>query len=297
MEHKEVLELDLKSLEDHQAVQNNNFRFITSCFGFVMSLVKMEPVLFKVGQPYRIKEGRIVLVERGWVCLSLNLIEYTFEENTLSLISSNSIIQLQEISPDCDAKMIAIDLDFIKFSEKEDPFTHFLQGQRNVRMTLTKEQRKQMDAFFSLMWKVLQEPVFRKEVVQHLVTAFIYNIQYIAEENPQIANNRLSRQEDIFQRFISLVNTYNKTERNVNFYAEKLYLTPRYLNTVIRQVSQQTVMEWINQAVTQEAKVLLKHSNLLVYQIADELNFPNPSFFCKFFKRMTGMTPQEYQRK
>ena len=102
-------------------------------------------------------------------------------------------------------------------------------------------------------------------------------------------------QEEIFQRFISLVNAYSKRERNVSFYADKLCLTPRYLNTVIRQASQQTVMDWINQSIILEAKVLLKHSNRLVYQISDELNFPNPSFFSKFFKRMTGMTPHEYQ--
>lgn len=88
-----------------------------------------------------------------------------------------------------------------------------------------------------------------------------------------------------------------QNERTVGFYADKLCLTPRYLNTLIRQVSHQTVMEWINQSVILEAKVLLKHSNLLVYQISDELHFPNPSFFCKFFKRMTGMTPQEYQKR
>ena len=56
-------------------------------------------------------------------------------------------------------------------------------------------------------------------------------------------------------------------------------------------------MQWINKAVILEAKVLLKHSNLLVFQISDELNFPNPSFFSKFFKRMTGMTPAEYQKQ
>ena len=54
-------------------------------------------------------------------------------------------------------------------------------------------------------------------------------------------------------------------------------------------------MDWINQSIILEAKVLLKHSNLLVYQISDELILPNPSFFSKFFKRMTGMTPHEYQ--
>ena len=107
---------------------------------------------------------------------------------------------------------------------------------------------------------------------------------------------RLTHQESIVQQFSSLVTSYSKTERNVGFYADKLCLTPRYLNTLIRQTSQQTVMDWINQSIILEAKVLLKHSNLLVYQISDELNFPNPSFFCKFFKRMTGMTPQEYQK-
>ena len=146
------------------------------------------------------------------------------------------------------------------------------------------------------MWDVLQEPVFRKEVIQHLLAGLLYNIEYIAKNKGQSESSPLTHQNDIFQRFISLVNTYSKTERNVSFYADKLCLTPRYLNTVIRQASQQTVMDWINQSIILEAKVLLKHSNRLVYQISDELNFPNPSFFSKFFKRMTGITPQEYQK-
>lgn len=120
--------------------------------------------------------------------------------------------------------------------------------------------------------------------------------KYIARSNMLTNPVQLTRQEEIFQRFISLVNTYSKKERNVNFYADKLCLTSRYLNTVVRQASQQTVMEWINQSIMLEAKILLKHGNQLVYQISDELNFPNPSFFCKFFKRMTGMTPHEYQK-
>ena len=45
-------------------------------------------------------------------------------------------------------------------------------------------------------------------------------------------------------------------------------------------------------SITQDMKLC----DLKNYQISDELNFPNPSFFCKFFKRMTGMTPQEYQK-
>ena len=105
-----------------------------------------------------------------------------------------------------------------------------------------------------------------------------------------------SRQEQVFNQFIQLVNQYASQERNVSFYADKLCLTPRYLNSLIWQASNRTVMDWINEAVIIEAKVLLEYSNKLIYQIADELNFPNTSFFCKFFKRMTGMTPLAYQK-
>lgn len=80
--------------------------------------------------------------------------------------------------------------------------------------------------------------------------------------------------KELFRRFIALVNQHSKHERSVNFYADKLCLTPHYLSSVIRETSGQTVMQWINQAVILEAKVLLKHSNLLVFQISDELNFP-----------------------
>lgn len=148
-----------------------------------------------------------------------------------------------------------------------------------------------------MIWDAVHKVPFRREVVQHLIMALLYNIRYIHAKNEESTPLQLSRQEEVFRRFIGLVNEHSKRERNISFYADKLCLTPHYLSTVIREVSGQTVMQWINQAVILEAKVLLKHSDLLVFQISDELGFPNPSFFSKFFKRITGMTPAEYQKK
>ena len=65
--------------------------------------------------------------------------------------------------------------------------------------------------------------------------------------------------------------------------------------SVIREVSGQTVMQWIHRHIIQQAKLQLKYSDLPVWQIAESLNFPNPSFFSKFFKRETGMTPNEFR--
>ena len=296
MEQKEPMELGLQLLKDINIVRHNEFRFINAEFGFVTSFSKMETTIFKIGQPYRLQEGRIAIITNGRARVLINLIEYIFRPNYISLIAPGSIIQIIETSQDFDAHMMAIEHNFLPVSGKEEFFAHFLQRKKNLLLPLTTTEQVQIENFITVMWDVLQEPVFRKEVIQHLLAGLLYNIEYIAKKKGQSESSPLTHQNDIFQRFISLVNTYSKTERNVSFYADKLCLTPRYLNTVIRQASQQTVMDWINQSIILEAKVLLKHSNRLVYQISDELNFPNPSFFSKFFKRMTGMTPQEYQK-
>ena len=86
-------------------------------------------------------------------------------------------------------------------------------------------------------------------------------------------------------------------EHAIAFYADRLCLTPNHLGSVIREVSGQTVMQWIHRHIIQQAKLQLKYSDLPVWQIAESLNFPNPSFFSKFFKRETGMTPAEYRNR
>lgn len=296
MEKKEPVDLGLKLLEDQKIVRHNEFRFITSTFGFVNSFAKMESIFITYNQPYRIKEGRIAIVKQGTAQIRINLIEYNFHPGDMLLMTPNSIIEIDKVSPDFDMKMMAIDTNFLPVTGNEDFFTFFPQHQKNILLSLTPKEQTQIDHYFVLIWNILQETTFRKEVIQHLLASLLYNIEYILNNNQSTAGH-LTHQEDIFQRFIALVSMHSKQERSVSFYADKLCLTPRYLNTVIRQTSQQTIMDWINQSIIQEAKVLLKHSNLLVYQISDELRFPNPSFFSKFFKRMTGMTPQEYQKK
>jgi len=71
-------------------------------------------------------------------------------------------------------------------------------------------------------------------------------------------------------------------------------ITPKYLNTVVREVKGISASQIIANAVIMEAKSRLKSSTDTVQQIAISLNFPNQSFFTKYFKRNTGMTPSEY---
>lgn len=79
------------------------------------------------------------------------------------------------------------------------------------------------------------------------------------------------------------------------FYARELCLTPKYLSSVVKKTTNRTVTEWINETVVLDAKTQLKSSQMTVQQIANYLNFPTPSFFGRFFKKHTGMTPKAYR--
>ena len=257
-------------------------------------MYEMNNRFFHVGQPYRAKEVRILRGIKGCARMSVNLMEYTIKEHTIGLIPPNALLQIVDISSDYDIQALAADSNFIP-TQQHSILTDW-HTQQAVFLDNHVEEWQRTGTYFSLIWEAVHLQPYRREVVQHLITSLLYNFHYLQADSRRDELLRPSRHEELFRRFITLVNEHCKTQRTTAFYADRLCLSPRYLSSVIRDVSGRTVVEWVNQAVVLEAKVLLKHSDLLTYQIADELHFPNPSFFSKFFKRMTGMTPQEYQR-
>lgn len=281
--------------ENEELITNVEFRSIRPGVGMVISSAQMQGSLVQTGQPYRTKESRIIRVMKGNARISINLVEYEVEKDTLIISPPNSLIELIEITPDYDFQIIVHENGFLP-ALQENSLSDLYEPQGTV-LSMEQEEKKRITQFFSLLWESMHCTPFRREVVQHLIIALLNDIRYIRDQKQTGTPFHPSRQEEILRRFIALVNEYGKRERNTGFYADKLCLTTHYLSTVIREASGQTVMQWINQAVILEAKVLLKHSDLLVFQISDELNFPNPSFFSKFFKRITGMTPAEYQKQ
>lgn len=82
----------------------------------------------------------------------------------------------------------------------------------------------------------------------------------------------------------------------MQYYADKLCITPKYLTIITRQISGRNATSWITHTAILNAKSLLTGTRLTVQQISNKLNFPNPSFFGQYFLRHTGMTPKEFRR-
>ena len=137
---------------------------------------------------------------------------------------------------------------------------------------------------------------YRKEIAEHLMIVFFYEISAIYQRGRPVIQRSRKRDEELFEQFLFLVTQHCRQERQLEFYANQLFLTSKYLSSVVKQVSGQSASEWIARMVISNAKTLLRSSSLTVQQIANELNFPNPSFFGQYFKKHMGMTPKEYKQ-
>jgi AraC-like DNA-binding protein len=139
---------------------------------------------------------------------------------------------------------------------------------------------------------------FDDTIIDHLTEALrgellrSYRIQNTEEHGT--ANTRSA---DIFNCFLSLVSQYSDSERTISFYADKLFLSPRYLATIIKDVSGRSLMSWVNASVINKAKIALQYTNNSILQISEYLHFNEQTTFTRFFKHLTGMTPSQYRKK
>ena len=105
----------------------------------------------------------------------------------------------------------------------------------------------------------------------------------------------VSHQEDLFFQFMKLLSDHITSERSVTYYASQLCITPKYLSTVVKLVSGKTPTDWIKEKLIDEMKYRLCHSQATIKEIAFQLHFPNNSFFGKYFKAATGVSPTRYR--
>ena len=137
---------------------------------------------------------------------------------------------------------------------------------------------------------------FRRDVARMTIATMIYDLGNTIYRIMSSDERKKNRSESIFADFITLVEKNFRTERRVSWYGIQLCITPKYLSECIKQASQRTPNEWIDNYVIMELRVQLKNSRKSIKQIAQEMNFPSQSFMGKYFKEHVGMSPTDYRR-
>lgn len=265
---------------------------------FFMSVQRKVPN-FVFNYPFRLDDLIMIMCRSGYCELVIDLICYEMEPNDFFFILPGSIVQLKSKSEDFLLYVIGASTTFILDKSMKANVHLFLHIKGNPKIKLNEKDAETLSVFIEFIRNKLTrtEHIYRREIVQALFGGFFYEVSAIFQRSMSLEPQSVNRNEMLFKELMHLIVTYYKTERNVKFYAEKLCLTDKYLTRIIRKISGKTISELIKTALIFDAKSQLRYTRKTIQEISNDLNFPNPSFFSKFFKQHTGMTPKEYRIK
>ena len=282
---KDILGPHYAQIHDHLHISNE------------LGVVYGDPRIFMlvIGQsqpPFVIDDYRLGVFVSGEIHVNINLVERHITPGTIIFLGPGTIIS--PISFNGKIEIYGLGL-FSDFPMPQMPPA--FNGQvRDFQIKASESDIATARHIIDVIWHVVHQPDYNRQTVSSLVAAMMCHYDGIYRQHIDLLKASQSREQTIFDRFIYLVNQHAAHEHQISFYADKMCLTERYLGTVIRQASGTTAKEWIDRALLEHIKIQLKHTDKSISKISDEMNFPNPSFFSKYVKRLTGVTPAEFRR-
>lgn len=268
-----------------------------------LSIISNEPIqereIFK--KHFRSDFMTVFLLTKGELKLKINLKDYTVGKNNLIAIAPNAVKRLVKVSDNSMATIVSFTPGFLGklgmpqnmselfeyFTTKYTPFWKLNQKDAGLVLSLIKQLDKRCND--------LEKYPFGKELLYHSFYTFLYEMRALSLKYAVQENTTMSRKETLVMNFTALVQQQFKSERNVQQYARQLFISPKYLTETVKEITGKNAGEIIDDYVVMEAKLLLDEPSLNISAIADRLHFSDQSFFSKFFKRHTGLSPKIYR--
>ncbi|MET6997041.1 helix-turn-helix domain-containing protein [Chitinophaga defluvii] len=255
-----------------------------------------------IGHQARRKFYSIILLSAGEVTEVIGHQKYHFGPQSMYFIPENQLHAIESWSEDIKGILCMFDADYfllcIKHQIKLNQFP-FFQLDKAPYIKLSDRETQMMQHLF---WKLSSEKCQKKTFNDDLLVRMFLNI--ILLEAERIYNSHttaqpynLSRKEQLVAQFQLLVNQHFLEKKQVNEYAGLLHVHPHYLNDVVRETTGFSASYFIQQQLIQEAKSHLLQTNATVSMIAAALNFEDDSYFGRFFKKLTGLTPLQYRKQ
>lgn len=251
--------------------------------------------------PLRVDALLIVLCREGTGSIGIDLREYEIRKDTLIVIQPKNYIFLSSHSSDFSCSAVACSNHVVEdvLPKLTDILPLLMHHRTEPVSYLSEEDAGGIYLFYELLRKKLRGPKtpFLKQKVLCLLQAALYELMDINMKNADDKEPQRTRKEEIMAKFILAVSENFRQERQVAEYARKLFITPKHLSSVVKEISGLTAGDWIENYVVMEAKVLLKTTDMTIQEIAVYLNFANQSFFGKYFKHHTGISPTSYRKQ
>lgn len=245
---------------------------------------------------------------KGEFEVEINLKKFTIRKDSMFIYTPGNIVRVTNIDPQEKESVhfvvVAISEDLMSSTRFDFSklYNESLRLLESPCVVINENERELCRKYFDLIQEVskIRMPNMRESVAA-LISSIFYLMGAMWTDRLTAAKKNggeevSTRSKIVLEDFLLLVRDYHTKERSLSFYADKLYLTPKYLSKLIKSVSGKSAHEWIDSFVILEAKNLLKYSDMSIKSIVYELNFPNQTTFYRFFKTKTGMTPSEYRK-
>ena len=264
------------------------------------------PLMMSEPGPVRFDGISWFLCFGGNLEFEVNLAPATLIPNSVGVTPPGSFIEVKDIDWNgLDCYMLFVSSDFIRDINFDLNVLGSLTPmggkglKENPVITISPEEATLLRAYFEILNHNTgnADGTYGKSIARCIIAAMTYQlIQVVIRRLPDDNNDRpKSRRMTYVHDFIGLVREHHRRERTVAFYADKLFISPKYLSLIIKETLGRSAAEIIDDYVILEAKNLLRFSGKNIQQVSYELNFPNQSSFGKYFKHLTGLSPSEYQ--
>ena len=226
----------------------------------------------------------------------------TVHNGELFLGAPGSVMSDYMVSADFDCKLLAVKPTEVMASRelRSMIINSMLHIKAHPVAHLTESDAEDVSAYYDLICHRIRQTEHRYQngEVCSLINAFLLRVVGIMDSGLDVTETVSSVHGDqLVEKFVWMVNEDCGRNRLVEYYAERLNITPKYLSTLVRNTLGRTPTDVIKMVTMKEIERRLRYSTDSIKQIAAALNFPNTSFFGKYFKQHSGMTPNSYRKK
>lgn len=249
-----------------------------------------------ISEPYRAESYAIEFLRKGSIVMQTKLKKVVIHAPAILTLGPSVIRSFTK-----DSDEILIDIVFFKpqfFLHNQanvfflSQYDFFENSEKHV-FNLEKKNKVKFEQIFTLLRQSIEH---NSDNQPSILRAYLYILIYELDVIKKTTPNE-TKQNPIFEKFKEILSKDFLSQRSVQYYADTLNVSRKYLSEVIKNNSGKTASDWIDDIVILEAKILLQNKELTINQISDTLNFPNQSGFGRFFKKCEGISPLEYRRK
>ena len=231
----------------------------------------------------------IVHITKGSAKQQVDANLVSIKAHEILFVRQGNVTSLKEVSPDAAGHIILFeDQTLNQLLSKQELIKLF---SANIVIHLEEESSAWLASLFELLNIEIYYPNPNLGICYSLLQA---GLQKIFSSSKELSKS-ISRSAEITFSFKELVYKNYLQHQSILFYASALAVSENYLHRCIKETIGESPKEWINKVSILQSQLLLQDMTKSISEIAFELNYGDPSYFGRLFKKITGVTPSEYR--